>query len=101
MNAKLPSLEIQKWVNTVPVVAFNGSFSRGWIPWGMNYDLIDVGEPTVTGINDLVSGYTVQGIFRGYTSSVTTVAALRNSILSNNGNSQSTQVNNLVASYGW
>jgi hypothetical protein len=74
---------------------------EGWIPWGMNHDLIDVGEPAVTGINDLVSNYTVNGIFNGYTSSVTTISGLRTSILSNNGNNQATQVNTLFTSYGW
>lgn len=99
---QLRRLERQRRDDSVPRgFNFTDDVWIGWIPWGVGHDLIDVGEPAVTNINDLVSGYTIQGIFRGYTSSVTTVTALRNSILSNNGNSQATHVNNLVAGYGW
>lgn len=36
LNAELNFLEFQRMDDTVPVAAFNGSFSRGWIPWGMH-----------------------------------------------------------------
>jgi hypothetical protein len=49
-------LEYQKNDNSVPVAPFNGSFSSGWIPFGMLHDLIDTGEPSVTLITDQVSG---------------------------------------------
>lgn len=95
-------LERQRRDDSVPR-RFNTTLNiwEGWIPWGMNHDLIDVGEPAITGINDLVSNYTINGIFKGYTSSTTTIPGLRASILSNNGNNQATQVNTLVTSYGW
>lgn len=99
-NADLRRLEHQRRDDTIPY-EFDGNESRGWIPFGFLHDCIDVGEPATTGINDLVSGYTINGLFRGYTSSITTVQALRANILSQNGNSQATQVNNLVTSYGW
>jgi hypothetical protein len=67
----------------------------------MHHDLLDTGEPNITLINDQVSGYTINGVFKGFNSSSTSVQNLRASILSNNGNNQGTQVNNLVTSYGW
>lgn len=101
MNAELNFLEFQRRDDSVPFAAFNGSFSRGWIPWGMNHDLIDVGEPAVTLINDGVSGYSINGIFKGFHQGSTNIQQLRAAILANNGNSQATQVNTLVTGYGW
>jgi hypothetical protein len=60
-----------------------------------------VGEIATTDINDLASGYSISILFSGYTSSATTVQILRANILSANSNTQATQVNNLVTSYGW
>ncbi len=100
-NAERNFLESQRRDDTIPWRAFNGSTSAGWIPWGFLHDCTDVGEPTTTLINDQVSGYTMSALFKGYTSSATTVQTLRANILSTNGNAQSTQVNALVASYGW
>lgn len=94
-------LEFQRRDDAVPVASFNGSFSRGWIPWGMHHDLIDSGEPSITLITDQVSGYTINGIFKGFHQGATNVQNLRAAILSNNGNSQATQVNSLVTGYGW
>lgn len=100
-KAELDFLEYQRRDDTKPTVDFNGSYSRGWIPWGIYHDLIDTSEPSITLITDQVSGYTINGIFKGLGSSSTTVQNLKSSILSNNGNSQSTQVNTLVTGYGW
>lgn len=94
-------LENQKRDDTRPKYYDGGTYSYGWIPWGMVHDLTDVGEPGGTGINDGVSGYTINGIFKGYHANSTTVQGLKNAILSHNNNHQSTQVNNLVTSYGW
>jgi hypothetical protein len=94
-------LEYQKNDNSVPWAPFNGSFSRGWIPWGMHHDLIDTGEPSVTLITDQVSGYTINGIFKGFHQGSTTVQNLKAAILANNGNSQAAQVNTLVSGYDW
>ncbi len=94
-------LEFQGRDDSVPVAAFNGSFSRGWIPWGMHHDLIDSGEPGITLINDAVSGYTINGIFKGFHQGSTSIQNLKAAILANNGNNQATQVNTLVTSYGW
>jgi hypothetical protein len=100
-KAELDFLEYQRRDDSVPNAAFNGSYSRGWIPWGIYHDLIDTGEPTITLINDQTSGYTVNGVFKGFTSGSTSIQSLKGAILSNNGNSQSTQVNTLVIGYGW
>lgn len=78
----------------------NRTDSRGWIPSGMLHDCTDVGEHATTGITDIASGYSMSALFRGYTSSATTVQTLRSNILSTNGNAQATQVN-AVTSYGW
>lgn len=94
-------LERQRRDDNISVEQFNGNFSRGWIPWGMLHDLTDVGEPAITLVNDQASGYSINGLYRGFGSSVTTVQGLRAAILSNNNNNQATQVNTLVTSYGW
>lgn len=94
-------LENQKYDGNVPHEYYGGTYSYGWIPWGAVHDLTDSTEPAGTLITDNVSGYTINGVFKGYTSSSTTVEGLKAAILSNNGNSQSTQVNTLVTSYGW
>jgi hypothetical protein len=100
-NDQRDFLEYQKNDNSVPWAPFNGSFSRGWIPWGMHHDLIDTGEPSVTLITDQVNGYTINGIFKGFHSGSTTVQNLKSAILANNANSQAAQVNTLVTGYGW
>ena len=75
---------------SIRVVPGFNNFFEGWIPWGMLHDLTDVGEPTNTLINDQVSGYTMSGIFRGFHSGSDNVTNLKNAILVNNANSQST-----------
>lgn len=72
-----------------------------WIPFGAPHDLRDVGEPAFTGVIDNASGYTINGIFRGYNSSSKTVQGLKQNILIENNSSQAAQVNQLVTSYGW
>lgn len=101
LDSELNFLEFQRRDDTVPVAAFNGSFSRGWIPWGMHHDLMDTGEPAVTLITDGVSGYSINGIFKGFHSGSTTVQQLKAAILANNSNSQAAHVNTLVTGYGW
>jgi len=61
----------------------------------------DVGEPTSTNVIDNVNGYSIQGLFSGYQPGVTTIQGLRQEILNRNGNSQTTQVNQLITSYRW
>jgi hypothetical protein len=101
-NAEFNFLEYQRRDDSVPIAPFNGSYSRGWVPWGALHDMTDSGEPSVTLISDQVSGYTVSGVFRGYQSQgSTTVPALRDAILALNGYTQSAQVNQLFTSYGW
>lgn len=99
-NIDLRMLEVQSNDNNVPF-AFDGSVSRGWIPAGFLHDCTDVGEPLSTLINDQVSGYTPKMLFRGFTSSITHVQPLKGNILSNNGNNQATQMNNLLTGYGY
>jgi hypothetical protein len=100
-NSERDFLERQQRDDAVPIRAYNGTTSGGWIPWGMLHDCTDIGEPANTFINDQVSSYTMSMLLKGYTSSATTVQSLRENILSANGNAQAAQVNNLVSSYGW
>ena len=101
VNFQRNFLEFQRRDDAVSIVGFNGSFSRGWIPWGMLHDMTDIGEPAGTLITDQVSGYSINAIYRGFGTSATTVQSLRSAILSNNSNNQATQINTLVTSYGW
>jgi hypothetical protein len=83
--------------NQVP----NDTNWQGWIPFGALHDMRDTGEPAFTTVVDNVSGYSMAGLFKGFQSNVTTVQELRQEILSRNGNSQLTQVNQLITSYRW
>jgi hypothetical protein len=100
---ELNFLERQRNDNNNAYVDFNPTlgYSRGWIPWGMLHDLMDIGEPSITLIDDQVSNYSVGGIFRGFHSGSDNVYSLKDAILVNNSNSQAVQVNTLSASYGW
>jgi hypothetical protein len=102
-NRERDFLENQKRNDNISIGLVPGTTNlyEGWIPWGMLHDLTDTGEPSNTLINDQVSGYTIGGIFRGFHSGSDNMSNLKNAILVNNGNSQSTQVNTLVLSYGW
>jgi hypothetical protein len=102
-NERLDFLEKQRNDNSLPVSAYNASlgYSRGWIPWGMHHDLIDGAEPSITLITDQVNGYTINGIFKGFHQGSTSIQNLKAAILANNNNRQATQVNTLVAGYGW
>lgn len=100
-NKERDFLENQKRSDTYSIRQISSTLYEGWIPWGMLHDMTDVGEPTSTAITDQVSGYSMSGMFRGYTNSATTVQTLKSNILSTNSNSQATQVNTLVSSYGW
>jgi hypothetical protein len=100
-TAELNFLERQQRDDAVAHRSFNGTTSGGWIPWGFLHDCTDIGEPVVTAINDQVSGYTMSMLFRGYTSTSTTIPSLRDNILFTNNQNQSTQVANLTTSYGW
>ncbi len=99
-EADLRRLENQIRDDSTPY-GFDGTYSYGWIPAGFLHDCVDAGELPTTGIIDQVNGYTINGIFKGFDSGSTTIQSLKNAILTNNGNSQATQVNNLVTSYGW
>jgi hypothetical protein len=83
--------------NQVP----NNTNWQGWVPFGSLHDMRDVGEPGFTGVIDNVSGYSINGIFKGFTTNATTVQSLKQNILNLNNNLQSTQVNQLITSYGW
>jgi hypothetical protein len=102
-NRERDFLENQKRNDNVSLRLVTGTTNlyEGWIPWGMLHDLTDSGEPSSTLINDQVNGYTISGIFKGFHSGSDNVTNLKNAILVNNANSQSTQVNTLVSSYGW
>ena len=74
-----------------------------WIPKGLMYDLIDNAENfTVTGVNDQVSGYTIQQIFSALQSNVSTIAQYKARLLSQNPtNPTNTYLNSLFTSYGY
>jgi hypothetical protein len=99
-DAETNFLEFQMRNDNIPVF-FDGAISQGWIPWGMLHDMTDTSEPSVTLISDQVSGFSISGVFSGFTQTSETVPDLRDAILSNNGQSQSVQVHNLTTSYGW
>jgi hypothetical protein len=72
-----------------------------WIPRGLYYDLTGTGEPSSTGVVDNVNGYTPAMIFQSLNSGVLSVGQFKTDLLSRQNNLQSTQVNQLVQSYGY
>ncbi|MDF2159184.1 hypothetical protein P2G54_15080 [Algoriphagus sp. CAU 1675] len=92
-NNLLNNLESQKPSDT--------SNSNYWIPRGLYYDLTDTGEPSSTGVVDNANLYTPAMIFQSLNSEVLSVGQFKTDLLSRNNNLQSTQVNQLVQSYGY
>lgn len=96
LENQIPDNNISFAVGTTPTF----SFSRGWIPAGMLYDMTDNAENTAfTGVNDNVNAYNIQQIFNGLQSNVTTVQDFRSEVLSRNSSLQVTQLNQLVSDY--
>jgi hypothetical protein len=95
----LRQLENHTPTTSAPVNRFSTG-SEGWIPFGMLHDMTDTGE-TIASVNDAVNGYSVSGIYKGFTSGSTSVSKLTSNILAGNGNRQLNQVNTLRKSYGW
>ncbi len=78
-----------------------------WIPVGIYYDLMDTRNDAtamprvIFSVDDQVSGYTNQQMFNAFTSSTNSLATYKASLLQQNGNNQSTQVNSLFSQYGY
>lgn len=78
---------------------FTGDIWR-WIPQGLPYDLIDAaGE--VFPVIDNVSAYTNGQCFLSLTTDVRSIPAFQNKLLSQNGNFQQVEVNQLIIQYGY
>ena len=80
-------------------VQFSNNQSKGWIPFGMLYDMTDNGEQGFTGVTDNVSQYTIDKIFKGYLPGILTVQSLKQSILTKNNNLQAAEMNTLTTTY--
>ncbi|MEX6686345.1 hypothetical protein QTN47_02510 [Danxiaibacter flavus] len=98
-DAFTKQLEFETPVDNVDFILNSDNTSRGWIPAGMFHDMMDNGEPLATGVIDNASNFTIRQLYNGMTISVSSVQDFRSAVLSNNGNVQSTQVNQLVSSY--
>ncbi len=74
-----------------------------WIPKGLMWDLMDIGEPIqTTRVNDLVSGYLISQIFGALQSDVTSIPQYKARLLSlNPTNPTNNQINALFTSYGY
>ncbi len=72
-----------------------------WIPKGLMWDLMDIGEPNRTNVIDQVSNYTTSQIFAALQSDVTTVQQFRARLIQQNPLNQTTQITNLFASYNY
>ena len=70
-----------------------------WIPKGLYQDLRDANNET-NPVADIVSGYyTNQRMFTAFSSSITTLQGYRTNLLSQNSNTQATQVTSLFNQY--
>jgi hypothetical protein len=70
-----------------------------WIPQGMYYDMIDVRNETGVPVVEAVTNYTNQKFFNALDNDVTTLAAFRGRLLTENSNNRIVQVINLFAQY--
>ena len=76
-------------------------FRSGWIPAGVHNDLMDVGEPSFTGITDNVSGYNTAQIFSCMDSNTDSPTRFRDQLRNKYSNSTETNLNNLFSGYGY
>jgi len=77
-----------------------------WIPDGLYYDLIDdrndlFAVPLRVNINDAAFGYTNQQLFNALDADIKNLRDYRVRLLSQNGNSQATEVTQLFNGYGY
>ena len=75
--------------------------SYRWIPSGLPYDLWDNRNDDTNPVIDLVSGFSIQQIFRALQSDVRSVPTFRQKLLQQNSNLQFSQVNDLFKQYGY
>ncbi len=72
-----------------------------WMPIGVMWDLIDNTPNENFPVDDDANGFSNQQFFNALTSNVQSPVAFRNMLLSQNGNNQQTQVNDLFQGYGY
>lgn len=83
-------------------VAFANDRSWSWIPFGYIHDMTDNGEnAALTGVNDAVNTYTLNGAFRGMQFTVTDVCGYMEEVLRRNSFSQDLQMRLMMDSYRW
>lgn len=75
-----------------------GSDPFNWIPKGLMIDLMD-NTPNEFPMNDQVLGFSIQQIFNGFQSDVTTVQQYRSRFIQQNPNNQTNAVTNLFGQY--
>jgi hypothetical protein len=74
--------------------------SRGWIPYGMHNDLMDIGEQVnATNVADGVQDFGYRQCFLPLQPNVITVRGYMQQFLLTNGNAQGVQINDLVGDY--
>lgn len=84
-------------VTNGPVISWDG-----WIPAGIMNDIIDTNTDWVrSGFRDNVSGYTHQDLFDALDSDVDTPQKFRNRLLSENGNRDKADLEDLFEAYYW
>lgn len=74
-----------------------------WIPKGLMFDLMDNStEPAQTFVNDFTNGFTIQQLFGGLQSDVTSISQYKDKLMQQNpSNPTSSQLNTLFSSYGY
>lgn len=71
-----------------------------WIPQGLMYDLMDIGNEGIPVI-DNVSGFTIQQLFSPLQSDVYTLQQYKDRLQQQNPGNQTTQITDLFAQYGY
>lgn len=83
-------------------VTMGNDRSWSWIPFGYIHDMTDNGENVgITGVNDGVNTYTLNGAFRGMQLNVTDVCGYMEEALRRNSFSQDLQMRLMMDSYRW
>jgi hypothetical protein len=92
----------QTWIEFIEQFKpFAGTNNWQWIPEGLMHDFTDVGEPTLTGVTDNVSGFSISQCFNAMDNDITSVVGYKNRFISENPSVSLTPFNTLFNGYGY
>jgi hypothetical protein len=98
LNTTKKEVRLNVLENFIPSAGTN---NWQWIPEGLMHDFTDVGEPTLTGVTDNVSGFSISQCFNAMDNDITSVVGYKNRFISENPSVSLTPFNTLFNGYGY